>query len=210
MIEFLSSWAKNLSLAVIIVSILEMLLPNNKTKKYIKMVMGIYILFSIISPFIQNKQGLDWNIASIDDFVNQNVQSSSSEVVNQDSMDQKLKQMYQEQLQKDITNKLQKKGYEIQNCIVVATLNQEDDNGGIQKITLKVESKKQTETESKEEKSVENQMVDEIQKIKKVEISIGEKNEEKEKSSLSKTDLQIIRKFLMEEYGVSEKCLKIN
>ena len=33
MINFLSSWVKNLCLALIVVSILEMLLPNNKTKK---------------------------------------------------------------------------------------------------------------------------------------------------------------------------------
>ena len=36
MIDFLSSWVKNLGLTIVIVSILEMLLPNNKTKKYIK------------------------------------------------------------------------------------------------------------------------------------------------------------------------------
>ena len=34
MIEFISSWAKSLGLAIVIVSILEMLLPNNKNKKY--------------------------------------------------------------------------------------------------------------------------------------------------------------------------------
>ena len=33
MIEFLSSWAKSLGVTIVIVSILEMLLPNNKTKK---------------------------------------------------------------------------------------------------------------------------------------------------------------------------------
>ena len=59
MVSFLSNWVKNLSLAIIVVSILEMLLPNNKTKKYVKMVMGLYILFSIISPFIQNSDKFD-------------------------------------------------------------------------------------------------------------------------------------------------------
>ena len=59
MINFLSSWVKNLALALIIVSILEMILPNNKTKKYVKMIMGLYILFSIISPFIENSNKLN-------------------------------------------------------------------------------------------------------------------------------------------------------
>ena len=54
MIAYFSEWAKNLTLAVVIVSLFEMLLPNNKTKKYIKVVMGLYILFNIISPFVKN------------------------------------------------------------------------------------------------------------------------------------------------------------
>ena len=55
MIENLSSWAKGITLAVIVVSILEMLLPNNRTKKYIRMVLGVYVIFNIVSPLIKNK-----------------------------------------------------------------------------------------------------------------------------------------------------------
>ena len=82
MINFLSSWVKNLCLALIVVSILEMLLPNNKTKKYVKMVMGLYILFSIIEPFIENSNELKFNI---EDLYNQySVETSAeSENVNQ-------------------------------------------------------------------------------------------------------------------------------
>ena len=47
MIDYFSEWAQNLTLAIVIVSLFEMLLPNNKTKKYIKVVMGLYILFNI-------------------------------------------------------------------------------------------------------------------------------------------------------------------
>ena len=54
MIKFFSSWVKTLGLAIVIVSILEMLLPNNKTKKYIRMVMGIYILFTIIVKILNS------------------------------------------------------------------------------------------------------------------------------------------------------------
>jgi len=69
MIEFLSSWAKGLGLAIVIVSILEMLLPNNKNKKYIRIVMGIFILFNIISPFIQNKELLNIENIDFEDYV---------------------------------------------------------------------------------------------------------------------------------------------
>ena len=89
MVSFLSSWVKNLSLAIVIVSILEMLLPNNKTKKYIKMIMGLYILFSIISPFIQN--GNIFNLENLDfNTYLKETQVTSSEKVGQTSTDKRL------------------------------------------------------------------------------------------------------------------------
>ena len=60
MMDSFLNWTKAIVMAVIIVSILEMLLPNNKTKKYVKMVMGIFILYNIISPFIKDKNMLKW------------------------------------------------------------------------------------------------------------------------------------------------------
>ena len=39
-------------IAVIISTIIEMILPSNKNKKYIQMVIGVYVLFNIISPII--------------------------------------------------------------------------------------------------------------------------------------------------------------
>ena len=58
MINFLSSWAEQVILAVIIATILELILPNSKNKKYVQMVIGVYVLFNIISPIIKNKEKL--------------------------------------------------------------------------------------------------------------------------------------------------------
>ena len=43
MINFLSSWAEQIIIAVIAASIIEMILPENKNKKYVKMIIGIYL-----------------------------------------------------------------------------------------------------------------------------------------------------------------------
>ena len=56
MISFMSSWAEQIVLAVIVATIIEMILPQNKNRKYIQMVIGIYVLFNIISPIIENKE----------------------------------------------------------------------------------------------------------------------------------------------------------
>ena len=53
MIDFFREWIEQIVFSVIIVSIFEMLLPNGKIRKYIKMILGIFIVFNIISPFVK-------------------------------------------------------------------------------------------------------------------------------------------------------------
>ena len=77
MLDVITDWAKNICLALILISILEMLLPNNKTKKYVKMVMGIYLLFNIISPIISNQETFSLSNFDINDYTN-NVEMQTS------------------------------------------------------------------------------------------------------------------------------------
>ena len=210
MVSYLSSWVKNLSLAIVIVSILEMLLPNNKTKKYIKMIMGLYILFSIISPFIQN--GNIFNLENLDfNTYLKETQVTSSEKVGQTSTDKRLNEIYIEQLENDITQKLENKGYVVEMCDVDAYVSQESDNSGINKITLKI-NKNDEEKSTENNDNLENKLISEIKKIQKVDIKIDENqtSESEEKSNITKTDIENVKSFLISEYGVSKTCLKIN
>lgn len=214
MINFLSSWVKNLALALIIVSILEMILPNNKTKKYVKMVMGLYILFSIISPFIENSSKFNLSNFDLTSYIEgTQTTSSMTEEVDQTSMDNRLNQIYKEELEKDITQKIEEKGYKVENCKVVAHISQNDN--GIEKITLKI-SGKTSQNEENQENTIENKIVTEVQKIQKIDISISKNKENDEEqqgeasTNITKTDIKIIKDLLISEYGVSEKCLKIS
>ncbi len=65
MIEFLSSWAQGIIVAVIIATLIEMILPNSSSKKYVKVVIGMYILFTIVSPIIKKLGGKDINLNTI-------------------------------------------------------------------------------------------------------------------------------------------------
>ena len=221
MINFLSSWVKNLCLALIVVSILEMLLPNNKTKKYVKMVMGLYILFSIIEPFIENSNELKFNV---EDLYNQySVETSAeSENVNQKSMDSRLDELYKQKLENDIVQKLNEEGYVVEDCDVKAHISSNDT--GIELITIKIKEKKDSSNENHENQSnetmnIEEKIVNEIQKIQKVEINVSKNQDnssdestqsEQQNQNITKTDIKIVKQFLIKEYGVSEKCLRIN
>jgi len=201
MIENLSSWAKGITLAVIVVSILEMLLPNNKTKKYIKMVMGVFILFNIISPFINANDLKNLNEIDASKYVNEN----NKNYVEQKSMDERLEELYIEEIEKDIIKKVEKKGYKVSMCKVDAKITKNEEETGITKIKLKVE--KTGEVKQEENSSIENQIETQEQKIKKVNTK---KIEEDKETSLEKSDIQNLKQFLIEEYEVNEKCLEIN
>ena len=210
MIEFISDWAKSLGLAIIIVSILEMLLPNNKTKKYIKVIMGIYILFNIISPFVKNKE--IFNLKEIDLEAYSSTQQSNEEV-DQTSMDKRIIDLYEKELEKDIKDKLTKKGYIISNCRVIAKIGNKDEDTHITKIKLQIRSKSEENSQEVQNNNLENKILVEVQKIKPIETNINENKKDESINSeqmISNADIQNVKKFLMEEYGVNENCLEIN
>ena len=72
MIEVISSWAKSLGIVIVLVSIIEMILPNNRTKKYIRIILGIFVIFNIVSPFIKNKDDLALASIDIENYVSSN------------------------------------------------------------------------------------------------------------------------------------------
>lgn len=208
MINALTSWAKAIVMAIIIVSILEMLLPNNKTKKYIKMVMGLFILYNIISPFIKDKNALKFEEADLQTFTSSEMKSIE---VNQESMDRRLEELYIQQIEKDITKKLEKKGYKVKSCKVQAKISNDEDTTGITKIKLKIEKgEKQESEDEKQDEEIENKLITTIQSIKKVDTRISKAENMVGDALLEKVDIQNIKQFLIKEYEVNEKCLEIN
>lgn len=211
MIDFLSTWAKSLGLSIIVISILEMILPNNKTKKYVKMIFGIYIIFNIISPFIKNKDILDVSTYDFNEYGNYTTNQSN---LNESSMNTKIEEIYIEELEKDITEKINELGYNVTTCNVYATLSSKNEESYIEQIELKVEKGEEKQENQDEEETFENKLVSEIQKIKPVNTTITKNNQsnnqDENQNSINMSDVQKIKKFLIEEYGVDEKCLKIN
>ena len=225
MIEFLSNWAKGLGLAIIVVSILEMLLPNGKNKKYVRTVMGVYIMFSIITPFIENSK--IFAVSEID--FNKYIEESNIEniEIDQSSMDNKIQKLYISEMEKDIKQKIENKGYIVIDCKVSANIQNTNEESRVTKIELDVEKNENIQENNKkeiihEEGIIENIVVDEIQKIKSIDVYVGDdkknkedkenkenKNKEEKRGRITTVDIQNIKKILIEEYGVNEKCLEI-
>lgn len=153
MINFLSSWAEQVILAVIIATILELILPNSKNKKYVQMVIGVYVLFNIISPIIKNKEKLVFSEIDLDKYI------TTSTKVEQSSMDARLKKIYLDELENNIKSKFKNVGIEIIKCTIDAELDTTKKNAGIHSIDVKVKN------------------VDDEQKISKIKQEIIEEYE---------------------------------
>lgn len=137
-------------------------------------------------------------------------------------MDNRIQDLYEKELEKDITDKIENQGYKVNKCNVSASIvkDSENEENTINKITLKIEKAKNLETENtgEQNKITENKIVAQIQKIKEIDTRINKENTESEKNvqeesnstKVSRSDIQNVKKFLIEEYGVKEKCLEIN
>lgn len=153
MISFLSSLAEQVILAVIIATILELILPNSKNKKYVQMVIGVYVLFNIISPIIKNKEKLVFSEIDLDKYI------TTSTKVEQSSMDARLEKIYLDELENNIKSKFKNAGIEIIKCTIDAELDTTKKNAGIHSIDVKVKN------------------VDDEQKISKIKQEIIEEYE---------------------------------
>lgn len=196
MIEFLSSWAQGIIVAVIIATLIEMILPNSSSKKYVKVVIGMYILFTIVSPIIKKVGGKDINLNTINiEKYEQQISKSDNTISRkfEDNNTRSIKDIYVSNLKADISAKLKEKGYEIDTSDIQI---KDDENYTIEKITLKL-----IKMEQKLEKN--NEIV-----INTVEI--GNTISQKDSKTLSDDDKQEVKDYISETYDIDKKNINIS
>ena len=180
MINVINRWMKQIIFAVVITIIIEMLVPEGKNKKYIKMITNIYIIFIIVSPIFSKLTLKEINLNEI--FINE---STKTVVASSIDNTKYIEERYIKNIKESINTNLSNIGYEVKNIDVFINIKDEK-YGQIEKIRLSVEKKQK----------------EEIKKIEKV--SIGTENNSNMEQNLSEEDIQIITNYLMINYGVIE------
>lgn len=223
-IEWLSDWAGGIIFAVIIGTIIEMLLPEGNSKKYIKVVIGIYVLFTIVSPIITKFTGESVEVSDIlelDKYIEEAEEASKSQNTIQDSNQNSIMSMYESGLKSDIQAKVQGKGY-IVNSINISITN--DESYTIENITLDLEkdynfTNNADDTENGDEQNNNENIIEPIESIEKVDISFNNKISESEKNvedndskknKLSYSEKKDLKEYLSSVYEVNEKNITIN
>lgn len=195
MISWFNSWAQGIILAVIIVTILEMIVPEGKNKKYIKIVMGVYITFTIISPIITKVTGnnFELDVSKYEDLFNSNSVQGANEITSINN--QSIENLYLNTIKTDIKTELDNEGYESKKINISADINVENEEAKIYKIDIEV-IKKQNEKD--------------IKKVNKVEIGNSTDESNIEESNLSSGEVNKLKEVLAEKYEIEKEKIYIN
>ena len=223
MIEWITNWAQGIIIAVIIATIIEMILPNGSCKKYIKVVIGVYILFSIISPVISKITGKGFNISeelNLEEFY---TEVDSKAIYN--SLDKNnsnnIMDIYVSNLKSDIISKLKNKGYETIECEVKI---KNEETYEIEALNLNLKKIKSNNADTEEENNNED-----VEKVKGVNDVNGSNNKDNNieddndknnsknntnnkdyNSDLTVYEKNKVKEYLETTYEINKKSININ
>lgn len=211
MVSFFSNWAQNIIVSVIIVTIIEMILPKNNNKKYVQMVIGIFITFTIISPIISKFSNVDElknTILNYEQYMDSQETYSSIRLDLEQTNDSNLQKVYLSTLENDLKSRLKNKGYEVSDMSLDVDLSK-NNFGIIKNIKLKLtklENVNSTNTNS-------NQKVNTVE-VEKVQVSNSsndsKENEQIDENKLTQEEISEIKNYLSMQYEINTKNINIS
>ena len=220
MIEFIKTWVNQIIVAVIIATVIEMILPNGNNKKYIKMVIGLYVLFTIIQPISKIITGKSLEVSNFNykKYFSKDISKEYSQDFEENNS-KLIKQAYINNIQEDIKKELNKKGYETLNCnIEISEDENKDTYGTINSIAIKIKSKSRNKKEKSQEEVEKTNNIIEVEEIdistKNIDINttnnVNISNNIEEKTNLSNDEKIEIIEYLSEKYSIDKINIVIN
>lgn len=205
MIDFLSTWAEQIIVAVIIASIIEMILPSGNNKKYIKAVIGVYILFTIISPILAKITNIDLDNLDYEKYFKE---MDTSQTISQSltkNNDKSIEEIYENNIKQDMKEKLKEQGYIVEKIELYIEFKNELNYGKISSVNLSV-------YKQKEEKSTTKTNAITVNKIEKVTIGNTLENATNNviKEDIKENEKSEIKKYISSVYEINKKSIKIN
>ena len=201
MIKFINSWAQGIILAVIIATIIEIIIPEGNNKKYVKTVIGLYILFTIIYPLITKISNNKLNFDSIIAKTSKEVSMYDSKVANSIETNTYIENTYKNNLKEKIKGAIEEKGYTILDFNLYIETQNEETYGQINSIVLKLQKA------SKEQNTIKG-----VNRIEEINVNIKNNKTENLKTEKELTDSEIktIKEYLNNMYSIEEERIHIN
>lgn len=213
MIAFINSWVQGIILAVILATIIEIILPEGNNKKYVKTIIGIYIMFVIVQPLISKMLNKDVNIESII----QNTTSTMSRFETNNNItietNAYIEKTYKQKLEEDIKNKSTEKGYNISFLNLAIETGDSEEYGQINNIAMKIDKIDKTiEDEREDKKGTTNNTIDNVKivQISVLDNEIIDGNDDVKNTNISENEIETFKEYLSNVYGISKDKIQIN
>ncbi len=199
MIKFINSWAQGIILAVIIATIIEIILPEGKNKKYVKTVIGVYILFTIIYPLINKftKTNINTLIENTTKQMSTYQENNSLKI----DTDKYIESTYKKKIEEDIRKRANEKNLNITSLNVYIETEDENRYGMLNSLVMKVE---------KNETSKKNNNVNQI---KEINISKNVQNNEiieNKDKTVTEKEINEFKEYINATYYLEKEKIHIN
>ena len=218
-IEWISSWASSIIVAVIIGVVIEMILPEGNSKKYIKVVIGIYVVFTIVTPVINKFTGKAIEVSDVlelDKYIEEAQESIEAQNIVQSDNESNIRSMYISGIEDDIRAKIEAKGYIVEKVEIDVANN---DSYSINSITVEVQEKEESEEQNNMENKSSLNETEIVEKVEIEEVEIGENTNNNDiaeegkndnSNNLSSGDKKKLKEYLSNVYEVIEDNITIN
>ena len=199
MIKFINSWAQGIILAVIIATIIEIILPEGKNKKYVKTVIGVYILFTIIYPLINKftKTNINTLIENTTKQMSTYQENNSLKI----DTDKYIENTYKKKIEEDIRKRANEKNLNITSLNVYIETEDENRYGMLNSLVMKVE---------KNETSKKN---NDVNQIKEINISKNVQNNEiieNKDKTVTEKEINEFKEYINATYYLEKEKIHIN
>ena len=189
----LKDWISDICVSILFMTAVELVLPDNSSKKYSKFVLGLIFIVVVINPiigFIKQDSNLYKDITLNEDYVNK---FDSYLENNLDEYSERIKKTtinsFEENLSRNCENLL-KNNFKKNNFNVDVSVSYEDENFKIEELIVKVE-----ELGIKNVETVEKVVIGSVNNYDGVSKEISKVKE--------------IKKFLSNELNISENIIKV-
>lgn len=230
MIEWISNWAGSIIVAVVIGTIIEMILPEGNSKKYIKMVIGVYILFTIVSPVINSFTGNKIKLSDeldLDTYIEESKDNINTHNTFESNNEKNIMNIYISGLEDDLKAKLKSKGYIVNSINIDVSDNESYTIDSIDLILEKDKKEDNNEVTNDDNKNSDDTSKDvninSVDKVDKVNIDLNNKNSNSDTNNeikenknnelifkLSNVEIKNLKEYISDTYEVNKNNITIN
>ena len=149
MVNFISSWLKDIVVLFILISIAQLVMPKGNMKKYIDLIIGFLIIFTIITPFakvVKKDFSFDQTVLN---YSNSTRFSEKDELKFQVEQEKQIERLYKDKIKNEIIKLVEEETLYIVEDVFVDLKDEEETYGEIKYLKIIISEINQVRKENK-------------------------------------------------------------